>query len=42
MILQLENILGKFIQTGAFGADIKVPLVNDEPVTIISDSKNES
>jgi D-tyrosyl-tRNA(Tyr) deacylase len=37
-ILQVE--LGKKIQTGEFGADMKVRLVNDGPVTIIIDSKN--
>jgi D-tyrosyl-tRNA(Tyr) deacylase len=36
--LQLE--LRKPIQTGEFGADMKVQLVNDGPVTIIIDSKN--
>jgi D-tyrosyl-tRNA(Tyr) deacylase len=40
MILQLENDLGKKIFTGEFGADMKVSLVNDGPVTIIIDSKN--
>lgn len=40
MILQLENDLGKPIQTGEFGADMKVNLINDGPVTIIIDSKN--
>jgi D-aminoacyl-tRNA deacylase len=40
MILQLENLLGKNIQTGEFGADMKVSLVNDGPVTIVIDSKN--
>jgi D-aminoacyl-tRNA deacylase len=40
MILQLENLLGKSIQTGEFGADMKVSLVNDGPVTIMIDSKN--
>lgn len=39
-ILQLEKDLGKKIQTGEFGADMKVELVNDGPVTIIIDSKN--
>jgi D-aminoacyl-tRNA deacylase len=39
-ILSLENELGKNIQTGEFGADMKVALVNDGPVTIIIDSKN--
>lgn len=37
----LESDLGKGIQTGAFGADMKVSLVNDGPVTIIMDSKNK-
>jgi D-tyrosyl-tRNA(Tyr) deacylase len=32
--------LGKKIQTGKFGADMKVALINDGPVTIIIDSKN--
>lgn len=38
-IKQLEKDLGKSIQTGEFGADMKVSLVNDGPVTIIIDSK---
>jgi D-aminoacyl-tRNA deacylase len=41
MILQLEKDLGKPIQTGEFGADMKVSLINDGPVTIILDSKNK-
>ena len=41
MIAQLEMDLGKKIQTGVFGADMKVTLVNDGPVTIIIDSKNK-
>ena len=40
MIVQLEQDLGKPIQTGKFGADMKVALLNDGPVTIIIDSKN--
>ena len=40
MIAQLEKDLGKKIQTGIFGADMKVALINDGPVTIIIDSKN--
>ena len=36
----LEQALGQAIQTGEFGADMKVSLVNDGPVTIIMDSKN--
>ncbi len=38
-LLELE--LGKKIQTGQFGTDMKVALVNDGPVTIIIDSKNK-
>ena len=38
-ILEVENHLEKFIQTGKFGADMKVELLNDGPVTIIIDSK---
>ncbi len=34
-------ILGKEVQTGEFGADMKVSLVNDGPVTIIIDTKNK-
>jgi D-tyrosyl-tRNA(Tyr) deacylase len=40
MILQLEKDLGKKIQTGEFGADMKVELINDGPVTIIIDSRD--
>lgn len=40
-IATLENTLDKTIQTGEFGADMKVSLVNDGPVTIIIDSKNK-
>lgn len=40
MIIQLQADLGKPIQTGEFGADMKVELVNDGPVTIIIDTKN--
>ncbi|MER0440485.1 D-aminoacyl-tRNA deacylase [Emticicia sp. W12TSBA100-4] len=40
MIAQLEFDLGKPIKTGTFGADMKVSLLNDGPVTIIIDSKN--
>ena len=41
MIFQLEKDLGKPIQTGEFGADMKVAFINDGPVTIILDSKNK-
>jgi D-tyrosyl-tRNA(Tyr) deacylase len=40
MILQLTKDLGKPIATGKFGADMKVALINDGPVTILIDSKN--
>jgi D-aminoacyl-tRNA deacylase len=40
LIEQLENNLGKKIYTGEFGADMKVSLLNDGPVTIIIDTKN--
>lgn len=40
LISQLRSDLGKDIQTGTFGADMKVHLLNDGPVTIIIDSKN--
>lgn len=40
-IASLELSLGKKIQTGQFGADMKVALVNKGPVTIIIDSKNK-
>ena len=36
---QLENELGKKVGTGEFGADMKVSLINDGPVTIVIDSK---
>ena len=39
MIAQLKTDLGKPIQTGIFGADMQVSLVNDGPVTILIDSK---
>lgn len=38
---ELETLLGKKVQTGEFGADMKVQLLNDGPVTIIIDSKNK-
>lgn len=39
-VKQLELDLSKKVQTGQFGADMKVELINDGPVTIIIDSKN--
>lgn len=41
MISQLEIDLGKKIFTGEFGADMKVMLLNDGPVTIFIDTKNK-
>lgn len=40
-VKQLEKELGKKVQTGVFGADMKVGLINDGPVTIVIDSKNK-
>lgn len=40
LITQLEKELGVKIATGEFGADMKVTLINDGPVTIVIDSKN--
>lgn len=40
-VKQMEIELGKSVQTGEFGADMKVALVNDGPVTIIIDTKNK-
>jgi len=39
MIKVLEGITGKKVETGIFGADMKISLVNDGPVTIIMDTK---
>ena len=41
LIFQIEIDLGKKIQQGKFGADMKVALVNDGPMTIIIDTKNK-
>ena len=38
---KLSEELGKPVQTGEFGADMKVSLVNDGPVTIVIDSRNK-
>lgn len=40
-IKQMETELSKKVQTGQFGADMKVALLNDGPVTIIIDTKNK-
>ena len=41
MIKQLSNLINKEIQCGIFGADMKISLLNDGPVTIIMDTKNK-
>jgi len=41
MIQQLSDDLGKNVSTGEFGADMKVELLNDGPVTIVVDTKNK-
>jgi len=41
MITQLEKDFGKKIFTGEFGADMKVELLNDGPVTILIDTKTK-
>lgn len=38
---ELSIVIGQHVQSGEFGADMKVSLVNDGPVTIIIDSKNK-
>ena len=38
---ELSEVIGQQVQSGEFGADMKVSLVNDGPVTIIIDSKNK-
>lgn len=40
-VKQFEKDLGKTVQTGVFGADMKVDLCNDGPVTILIDSKSK-
>ncbi|MDR3697155.1 D-aminoacyl-tRNA deacylase [Mucilaginibacter sp.] len=41
MITVLEELTGRKIATGIFGADMKISLINDGPVTIIIDTKNK-
>lgn len=41
MIKTLENLNGKKIETGIFGADMKISLLNDGPVTIIMDTRDK-
>ncbi len=41
MIIRLSQLVNKEIQSGIFGADMKISLVNDGPVTIIIDTKSK-
>jgi D-tyrosyl-tRNA(Tyr) deacylase len=41
MIKKLASLINKEVQTGIFGADMKISLVNDGPVTITIDTKNK-
>ncbi|WP_316805898.1 D-aminoacyl-tRNA deacylase [Pedobacter agri] len=41
MIEKLTHLTGKKVQTGIFGADMKIALVNDGPTTILIDTKNK-
>ena len=41
MAVQLSLLLNKPVQTGVFGADMKIDLLNDGPVTILIDTKNK-
>lgn len=41
-VARLQELLGKPVQTGVFGADMKVALVNDGPVTIMMDSRTRT
>lgn len=41
MIEKLSALLGKKVETGIFGADMKISLINDGPVTILIDTKNK-
>jgi len=41
MIRQLSQLLNTTVQTGVFGADMKISLLNDGPVTILIDTKNK-
>lgn len=40
-VIQMEHDLGRKVGTGIFGADMKVALLNDGPVTIMMDTKNK-
>ncbi|TLX77100.1 D-tyrosyl-tRNA(Tyr) deacylase [Labilibacter sediminis] len=40
-VLRMEEVLGKKVQTGEFGASMQVSLINDGPVTITMDTKDK-
>jgi D-tyrosyl-tRNA(Tyr) deacylase len=40
-VKKVSSEIGKPVQTGVFGADMKIELVNDGPVTILIDTKNK-
>ena len=40
-VIAVQNAMGKIVYTGEFGADMKVALLNDGPVTIFIDTKNK-
>lgn len=40
-VKEMEQVIGKPVMTGEFGADMKVELLNDGPVTICMDTKNK-
>lgn len=40
-IVKMAGLLGKPVSTGVFGADMKIALVNDGPVTILMDTQNK-
>ena len=41
MIARLSTLLGNTVQTGIFGADMQISLINDGPVTILLDTRNK-
>ena len=41
-VARVEELLGRKVATGEFGADMQVALINDGPVTICMDTKNKN
>ena len=41
-LVEIQKLIPQKIETGKFGADMKIQLINDGPVTIIIDTKNKS